>query len=535
MRPRPWCLSPLLALTAAVAAPALARAHPVPKENHDRTITVRLDRAGTDQLLVTVAYRLEVDEWTVIEKDMPPFKDEANFADFGREKLDAFYGEFTRLYAPILARKLYATVARSALADSWLLRRLAVLARRVDLDTLIEKSEPLKFECVKREHRVRDEQGVLLGHLRCDFEFRASARLAPGRVHYLTFREGNYLLQNGLIDVSLGHGGGVDLLDSEAPTAELKKRGQTSLGPGDDDRLRSVAATFRTLAPGQAPAPASPKAPEPVRPAPPEHDEGLFQLFLHSDHALWLLLLLAAWIGAVHALTPGHGKTLIAAYLVGERGTVWHALVLGLVTTFTHTAVVIAVALGLWLLYPAGVPDEARRSVNYGLQLTMGLLVLAAGVWLLLRRLSGKADHFHLGGHGHHHHHHGHHHHHHHDHAHADHDHDAEGNVVPRQGSVGWWGLVTLGISGGIVPCWDAIAILAVTVGTNMVWLALPLVLAFSAGLASVLVVIGILVVRARGFATSRWGEGRLVRSLPVLSALAVTLIGVWLCLDARP
>jgi ABC-type nickel/cobalt efflux system permease component RcnA len=66
-----------------------------------------------------------------------------------------------------------------------------------------------------------------------------------------------------------------------------------------------------------------------------------------------------------------------------------------------------------------------------------------------------------------------------------------------------------------------------------MIWLALPLVLAFSAGLASVLVLIGILVVGFRGFAASRGGEGRVVRALPIASAVAVTLLGFWLCYAA--
>jgi ABC-type nickel/cobalt efflux system permease component RcnA len=504
---------PLLALAALCASAALARAHPVPRSNHDRIIVVRLERDGTsDRVTVNVEYTLEVDEWTVINDDMPPFADEVKFADFGRDKLDAFFGEFTRIYAPILARKL-----------------------RSDIDGV-----PLEFTCVKRKHAVRDEQGVLLGHLRCQFEFRASVPVRPGKPHRFNFREGNYLLQKGLIDVSFVGGSGIRVLDSVTPSAELKKQAPNFLGPGDDDRLREVRATFELTnpaaadaTPGKSTAPPTPSG----RQAEEEHT-GLFQLFLHSDHALWVLLLLAVWIGAVHALTPGHGKTLIAAYLVGEHGTVWHALVLGLVTTFTHTAIVIAVALGLWFFYPTGASESTRQNVQTGLQLAMGLLVVCAGIYLLLRRLAGKADHFHLGGHGHHHDH-GPHHHHHHGHGHghgpgdADHEHDAEGNVIPRKRPVGWWGLVVMGMSGGIVPCWDAIAILGVAVGTNMIWLALPLVLAFSAGLASVLVLLGILVVRARGFATSRWGEGRIVRALPVLSALAVTLLGFWLCYEA--
>ena len=70
-----------------------------------------------------------------------------------------------------------------------------------------------------------------------------------------------------------------------------------------------------------------------------------------------------------------------------------------------------------------------------------------------------------------------------------------------------WWGLVVLGMSGGIVPCWDAVAMLLVAVGMNLVWLAVPLLLAFSAGLAGVLVLIGVLVVQVRRFADTRLGE----------------------------
>ena len=88
-------------------------------------------------------------------------------------------------------------------------------------------------------------------------------------------------------------------------------------------------------------------------------------------------------------------------------------------------------------------------------------------------------------------------------------------------------------MSGGIVPCWDAIALLAMAIGTRRIWLGLPLLLAFSAGLAGVLVLIGVLVVKIKGFGTSRVGAGRIVRALPILSAIAVTLLGIWLCVDA--
>src|SRR5262249_5176025 len=152
-----------------------------------------------------------------------------------------------------------------------------------------------------------------------------------------------------------------------------------------------------------------------------------------------------------HALTPGHGKTLVAAYLVGERGTIWHAVLLGVVTTLTHTSSVLVLAGVLWIWKPD------RAAGQTGLGGGLGLAVACLGFWLLLRRLPGQADHVHLPGQGHHHHHDGHHHHHH---GPADHTHEEHGNVVPLGAdgrSVSWWGLIVLGMTGGLIPCWDAI------------------------------------------------------------------------------
>src|SRR5207244_5723635 len=121
-----------------------------------------------------------------------------------------------------------------------------------------------------------------------------------------------------------------------------------------------------------------------------------------------------------------------------------------------------------------------------------------------------------------------------HEHSHQDHYHDKHGHIHQKElQRVGWWGLVILGVSGGIVPCWDAILMLLVAVSTNLLRLALPMLLAFSAGLAGVLIAIGILVVRVKGFAGSHWGQSRLFRALPVISAILVTGLGLWLCYDS--
>jgi ABC-type nickel/cobalt efflux system permease component RcnA len=476
-------------------------AHPVPRRCHDRTILVRL---GPDAIVVD--YRLEVDEFTVVFDDLPALGDQVDLTKL--RKPQDFYDSFTRSYAPILAANLIAKL----------------------------DGRSVQFRCIKGEHTLRDQDGNPLNHLRCDFVFQTNAAAAqadPSQPHTFTFKEGNYELEEGQIRLSLIGTPSVQILSKTEPSTELKTHTATQLQPGDDARLRKVEATFLTPAGGRAsdseavvPDAASARAAVTGWNFP-----SLYELFRDTPYGFCALLFLSAAFGAVHALTPGHGKTLVAAYLIGERGTVAHALLLGLVTTLTHTGVVIAIAVGLRIYFPyGGMSDPARQGLQTALGLGGGLLVAGLGVWLLLRRLSGQADHFHLGEHDHHHHPghaHG-------AHSHPEHHHDVHGHVhLPGSRPVGWRGLVVLGISGGIVPCWDAILMLLVAVSTNLLWLALPMLLAFSAGLAGVLILIGILVVRVKGFAGSYWGQSRLFRVLPIVSAVLVTALGLWLCYDS--
>jgi ABC-type nickel/cobalt efflux system permease component RcnA len=474
--------------------PAAARAHSVPRENHDRTIVVHLRwEAEAAHFVVEVRYRLELDESRAFE-DMVPFTDQVDLAR-GGSRQDAFYNAFTRCYAPILAGNLLATA----------------------------NGKPLEFNCRQRTYALQDEKGQALGHLRCDFVFQAAFARRPGAAQEVRFKEANYELQEGKIDLSLVGDNTVVIASRTEPDAALKQRAERKRQTGDDAKLRQVAAIFDRADGAKSQTPPAP-VPDGSDVPPPAGNEAapdsLLRLFLDARSGYVWLLVLAAGLGAAHALTPGHGKTLVAAYLVGARGTTLHALVLGVVTTLTHTGAVFVLAVVLQFL-----SRDMREAVQAGLGLALGLLVAGFGVWLLLRRLSGRADHFHFGASGHHrHHHHGH------DHSHADHTHDAHGDIVPRTPPVGWRGLIVLGVSGGIVPCWDAILMLAVAAGTGLLWLAVPLLLAFSAGLASVLVLVGLLVVHMRRFAESRLGEGRFIRALPVASAVAIIVVGFWLC-----
>jgi ABC-type nickel/cobalt efflux system permease component RcnA len=448
---------------------------------------------------VTVDYHLELDELTAYD-ELPAVADKDELARVTR---DNFYDTFTRLYAPVLAGNLVAKL----------------------------DGKPLEFTCARRQAKLVDS-------VWCDFVFRAPWQPAPDRRHTFTFYEGNYEEEAGQVKLSLTGESSVSLVEKNEPDEALKNRAPIDLRPGDAPRLRKASATFTvpaTAAPLREEATPQPP-PETAPSAPPVRTNNLVGLLLDTRQGFVFLLLLAACLGAAHALTPGHGKTMVAAYLVGERGTVWHALLLGLATTLTHTGVVLILAAVLRFA-----PPQALDPIQGVLGLVGGLTIVGVGFWLLLRRLSGRADHVHLGGHGHHHHHHhhgGHDHDHDHDHGHADHYHDEHGHVhaMPADGRASWWRVTLLGISGGIVPCVDAIIMLIYAISAGLLWLALPMLLAFSGGLAAVLILLGILVVSAKGLAEARLGRGRfrqVFRVLPILSSVVVIALGLWLCRES--
>ena len=235
---------------------------------------------------------------------------------------------------------------------------------------------------------------------------------------------------------------------------------------------------------------------------------------------IWLAFLVAAVLGAFHALEPGHGKTLVAAYLVGSRGTMKHALILGLIVTAAHTGAVYL--LGGVTLYASRyiVPERLYP----WLTLVSGLMITSLGAALFLQRYFGKggqAAHHHHGD-IHNHHHHGHSHH---LHGHSGHPHDHHELTQ----KVSWRQLLALGISGGIVPCPAALVVLLSALSMQRIGFGLLLIVAFSLGLAAVLISIGLLMVYARQLVRFQ-GNGQLAtRWLPLTSSAFIVLFGVGL------
>ena len=240
-------------------------------------------------------------------------------------------------------------------------------------------------------------------------------------------------------------------------------------------------------------------------------------------------LLAALFWGAAHALTPGHGKAIVAAYLVGSRGKPRHALALGGIVTVTHTIGVFALGFVTLALSEFIVPEQLYPWLN----LVSALLVVAVGVAVLRYRILGWLARGRAAAHTHDDHHHNHDHdhangHHHHHHGPGGHSH------VPEPGS-GVRGLVAVGVSGGLLPCPTALVVLLAAISLHRVAYGLVLIVAFSVGLAAVISGIGMLAVGAKRTFARMSFEGRLVRALPAASAVVVVALGLAMTARALP
>jgi len=238
------------------------------------------------------------------------------------------------------------------------------------------------------------------------------------------------------------------------------------------------------------------------------HFDYLAQL-LHQPQlsAGWLIagIAVAFWLGALHALEPGHGKTIVAAYLVGSRGNMKHAALLGATVTFTHTLSVFLLGIGTLLLSSYIVPEKIIPVLG----VLSGVSIVLIGGWLFYKRLRAyqhELAHQHAHADGHHHHHH---------------------HAPPGDITVG--SLMALGASGGLVPCPAAMVLLLSAIAIGRVGLGLILLLAFSLGLAGVLMAIGMLVIYAKNWLpeSSKNAQHPLLKFAPIASAFVILCVGI--------
>jgi nickel/cobalt transporter (NicO) family protein len=227
-------------------------------------------------------------------------------------------------------------------------------------------------------------------------------------------------------------------------------------------------------------------------------------------------------LGALHAFSPGHGRTLVAAYLLGPRQTVRHAFWLALIVTITHTASVAALGLGA-LALSAGTDPASFLPWT---ELASGIVVAAIGGRLLWARLGAGRTHEHPAGAT------GCEEHVAHVHDHAAHPADEEAHAAEHARAIAdagahWRNLVALGMSGGLVPCPGAMVILLTALSVQRIGFGLVLVGAFSLGLGAVLFAIGSLIVTLGARIRPRRRSSFSLRVLPVASAVAVAGIGI--------
>lgn len=242
----------------------------------------------------------------------------------------------------------------------------------------------------------------------------------------------------------------------------------------------------------------------------------LSQLMRQGELPFPLLLTafgIAFAMGAFHALEPGHGKTLVAAYLVGSRGTWQHAVYLGAITTFTHTFTVFVLGL-MVLAMSQSIPVE---QIFPYLSVASALTIVIFGGWLLWKRIAVFRAHDQ--GHGHHHHGPG-----------CDHDHSHEPAPPDKMTATS---LIALGVSGGLVPCPASLILLLGAMAVGRLTLGLALLVSFSLGMAGILTAIGVLVVYAKRWLPASAGESHGFHFLAIGSAAIMTLIGIGLTVVA--
>jgi nickel/cobalt transporter (NicO) family protein len=250
-----------------------------------------------------------------------------------------------------------------------------------------------------------------------------------------------------------------------------------------------------------------------------------------------LALVTAVALGAGHALTPGHGKTLMAAYLVGTRGTVLHAVGLGLSVSLSHTAGILVLAAVVLGAADVVSPDVVVRTAP----VVAALSIVAIGGWMLLgewRRRRAAHTPARAHDHGHRHDEHGHPPE---DHQHEPHEHrHGSGGAhshAPAVGStVTWRSLFALGLAGGLIPSTSALLILLGAIAAGRPAFGLVLVVAFGLGMAAVMAGIGVALVIARGRLEALPVGGSLRRlgaAVPLAAAVLVLGFGVWLTIGA--
>lgn len=200
----------------------------------------------------------------------------------------------------------------------------------------------------------------------------------------------------------------------------------------------------------------------------------------------FILILSAFLLGALHALEPGHGKSVMAVFVMGTDANLKDALTLGLTVVFSH--VIVVIALGVASIY---LVNTLNVDITHDIMsLIGGVILIGVGAWILRRFY------------------------HHHEHSHSH-------NIDTRKG------VIAIGLSTGLIPCPAALAVLLLGIATNQVYNGLIYILIFSIGLALSIVCLSVLFVKGRGFLQSYVGSSKLEK-LPLASGSIIIIVGLF-------
>jgi nickel/cobalt transporter (NicO) family protein len=370
--------------------------------------------------------------------------------------------------------------------------------------TLTVDGERVDLGVVSQSARMRTGQAGL-PVLSFAARFRGSLTRSSGNVRY---SDGNFLGRIGWKEVTARSNDGVAISDSSVPATSLSRELQSY----PKDLLSSpieVSEATLVFHPGRGEGTTASSNAARVTQAAPGASGGAFAALVIrplTPLVLVLSLLLAFGFGAIHALGPGHGKTITAAYLVGQGARPRQAAAMGAAVAIMHTASVLVLGLVVFVVarsFPA-------EQVYPWLTLGTGLVALALGAGLLMARIWARrkgTDPWH--GHAH---------------IHSmgdpDHDHEEIRPMTPR-------GLVALAMAGGMLPSPTAFVVLTGAVAAHRVGYGLALIFAFSLGLAASLLAVGLLALRARA-AVSRHLSGGWMSVVPIGSALVIVSLGLF-------
>jgi nickel/cobalt transporter (NicO) family protein len=437
----------LIALGLWIALGPPARAHDIPNARVDRSIQVDLSPGRLD-----VAYEVSLSELTLAQDlralvgPLPGLDREALFDRYGRET------------GPLNAKGLLVSVDGGP---------VDLRARGFDLS--VEE------------------------HPRYLFHFEATLP-ARGR---LSLIDTNYAASEGASRLAVRGRASIEIRGYRGPSDVEQVPLRPTWQLSDEEERATKRADVEFAGPGprtDSPPGSGPTRPEEGRSSgpPPPPAAGRLSGLLDRGRGLPVLVLwlLAVGLGAAHAIQPGHGKTLVAAAVVAERGGRFRGVALALVTTLAHTLVVLGVAAVLW-----GTRSTHYLGIHRGLAQVAGFAISAIGFWRLGRHLAGYGEH-------------------------------REGEVAP---SVAGRSTLGLGVAGGLVPCWDAIVLIVVAETLGRLALGLLLLTGFSLGMAAVLVTVGSLAARLRGFLSRGAGASTWERRLGIASGSALAAIGLLL------